>query len=382
MEMINFIHDECDKRNRESPTTDNRLDNSIPTMSLSTISCDREEEDFMQVLTEKTETVFGRSVPPLMASVFGEFVRNILFEHHYDLEKLRFKEKLTMNSIDAFVRDLQATHDSVDAFRAAWDGKVQLVKDFLGQYPTFKDKPGPWGTTLLYSAARNNKISVVEYLVSDARCSVNAQNQQHFERALSTETITAADYQVSPKFGSTALHGACFAGHLRVVQYLIEHGANYFIRNQAEETSVLNAELHPDIVEYLRNLLNRGYLKEQSKLPETPITQMNQRSSKDCVWEFLPFLERRWLPFQENESNELNQSLVVNEGQQFNREIQWNMTHTVSMVQFLRRGNQQEDLAWIRCRGSSILNFDCYALWQLLFLKHPNGKSNSNDRMS
>ena len=359
-----------------------KVSNANPNIMMQTVSCSSEDDEFMQKLTDKIETLFKRSLPPLIGGIYGDFIRSVLFEYHYDLEQLRFKEELAMNNLDAFVRDLQATHDSFDAFQAAWHGSVQLVETFLNEFPTFKDKPGPWGTTLLYSAARNNHKPVVQYLLEDARCSVNAQNKQHLERALLSATITAADYQVLPTLGSTALHGACYGGHLAVVEYLINHGADYFIRNQAEENALANAEFYPDLVKYFRNLLNLGYLKEEVRLPETRITQVDQKSSKDCIWEFLPSRDSAWLPFQENEANRLRQSLLVKEGKPFEREIQWNMAYTVSMIQFFRRGNQQDELAWIRCRGSSIFNFDCHALWQLFFVEHPKVQPNSSGRMS
>ena len=73
---------------------------------------------------------------------------------------------------------------SIDAFQAAWNGNLSIVKEFIKNYPTFKDKPGLWGTTLLYSAARNNHMNIVKYLIEIAQCSVNAQNEQHLEKAL------------------------------------------------------------------------------------------------------------------------------------------------------------------------------------------------------
>ncbi|CAF4393255.1 unnamed protein product, partial [Rotaria magnacalcarata] len=35
-----------------------------------------------------------------------------------------------------------------------------------------------------------------------------------------------------------------------------------------------------------------------------------------------------------------------------------------------------KNLAWVRCRGSSIANFDCYALWQIMIVEHKNLKPN------
>jgi hypothetical protein len=188
---------------------------------------------------------------------------------------------------------------------------------------------------------------------------------------------------VSPKAGSTALHAACFGGYLEIVQYLIEHGANYFIRNQAEETPIMNGEHHQHIIKYFQNFLNLGYTKREHDLPSTPIVEGINQSMKDCVWEYKPFSDSTWSVFNIDASKELNESLIVEPGQQFKQEIYITMSstiYTVSTFRFLRSGrdqDQNEDLAWIRCRGSSILNFDCYAIWQILLIKHPQSKSDS-----
>jgi ankyrin repeat protein len=191
-----------------------------------------------------------------------------------------------MNILHIFLNELEGVRDSFDGFQAAWKGNLSDVKEFINKYPTLKDQPGPWGTTLLYSAARNNLIPLVKYLVDDAQCSVNAQNQQHIERALSKEMITDPNYQVLPRHGSTALHAACFGGHLDIVKYLIQHNANYYIRNQAEETAIMNGEHHQHIIEYFQNFLNLGYTKREHDFPSTAIVEGTNQSIKDCLWKY------------------------------------------------------------------------------------------------
>ena len=123
------------------------------------------------------------------------------------------------------------------AFQAAWDGDQSAVEAFIKKYPTIKDKSGVWGTTLLYSAARNNRLQLVDYLLKRAKCSVNAQNQQHIMRALPNGTISDESFDPNPTAGSTALHGACYNGHLDVVKLLIERGADYFLTNHSDENT-------------------------------------------------------------------------------------------------------------------------------------------------
>jgi hypothetical protein len=347
-------------------------------VDIDTISCNRHEEQWMAELTKKIEIPLTKSLPKLSAG-FRQFLLNCLFEYHYDHDQSQFKKILTMNRLYPFLNDLQATRDALDAFRAAWDGNTQLVEVFLDKYPTFKDKPGPWGTTLLYSAARNNQLVVVNYLLRKMHCSVNAQNRQHIQRALRMDIITASDFKVDPSAGSTALHGACYGGHLEIVKELMDHDANYFIRNQAEETPIMNAIRWPHIIKYFQDLLNRGYIEEQPDLPESPITKIDGKRRKDCIWDFLPFNDyETWLPFETSEVQQLNELMMVKDGEQFRTEYQWNISQTTYMDRFLQSG---ESLAWVRCRGSSIFNFDCFALWQIFYLKHPNGKYDKDDCM-
>ncbi|CAF4384871.1 unnamed protein product, partial [Adineta steineri] len=159
---------------------------------------------------------------------------------------------------------------SIDAFPAAWNGDLDIVKKFIKKYPTFKDKPGLWGTTLLYSSSRNNKMNVVQYLIETAKCSINAQNEQDPEKGLLTTTSTSSKHiNVNPTAASTALHGACYNGHLNVVKYLVEHGADYSIKNQAAETPIMNGERHKHIQEFFQNHLVLGYSRSSKSLPKT-----------------------------------------------------------------------------------------------------------------
>ncbi|CAF5026788.1 unnamed protein product, partial [Rotaria sp. Silwood1] len=261
----------------------------------------------------------------------------------YRGKKKKFNENLTVGNLLEFLNDLEAIRDSINAFKAAWNGGLDRVKEFLAKNPTYKDKPGPWGTTLLYSAAKN-----------------------------------AHDYKVIPKAGSTALHGACFAGHLDVVKYLVEHSANYFIKNQAEETPLENIEQNLHIAEYFKTIINPGYSKQRTNLPTMPIIQGSIRPGEDCIWEYKSLFDDEWIAFDDNKSKHLSKSLVIKQGEKFQHEVHLSVhavDDSVSLSRFLR--NQQANMEWVRCRGSSILNFDCFALWQVQFVNYPKAQSNN-----
>ncbi|CAF1092781.1 unnamed protein product [Adineta steineri] len=319
------------------------------------------------------------------SGICKKYLLNLLHQYEYDDQEKKLKSFFNQSILSAFQRDLQGMLSSIDAFLAAWNGDLNVVEEFIKKYPTFKDKPGLWGTTLLYSSAKNNRMNIVKYLIETAKCSINAQNEQDLEKGLLTTTSTSSEsISYNPTAASTALHGACFNGHLNVVKYLIEHGADYSIKNQASETPIMNGERHKHIQDFFRNLLVLGYSRKSKSLPETTILKEKKLEIVDCIWEYKPFEDEKWYPFSPSESNELHQSLIVKPNEKFKYEVFLRLRaaiYSVSTIQFLRSGkddNRENNLAWVRCRGSSILNFDCYALWQIMFTKHTAVKSKSS----
>ena len=216
--------------------SNNLLTNLVLNNNVNAFSFNPEENEILTLLTEKIEGILRNALSSLDDRC-KKYLFNMLYEYQYDRDERKFTSSLTMNNLHAFLNDLESTRSSLDAFIAAWEGKVAPVREFIKAYPQFKDKPGIWGTTLLYSAARNNHLQLVDYLISTARCSVNAQNEQHVEKVLATSPVLASDFVDAPTAGSTALHGACYYGHLDVVKYLIEHGADYYITNHSRRKS-------------------------------------------------------------------------------------------------------------------------------------------------
>ncbi|CAF1491657.1 unnamed protein product, partial [Didymodactylos carnosus] len=329
-------------------------------------SLNNDENELLDTLTTEIETTLNQYLPHL-SQICLNYLLNFFHPYHYDQQTRTFSQLLTINVLHPFCRELKGLFASVNAFPAAFSGKLSVVKEFIKTYPTFKDKPGLWGTTLLYSAARNNHLTIVRYLLSDARCSVNAQNQHDITFSLAT-----GDFIPNATAGSTALHGASYNGHLEMVQLLIQHGADYFRLNQAIETPIENGEFRSSIKEFFKNFLILGYsltpLPSSTKLPNKPISEEKQLI-RDCQWEYKLFQDSEWFQFANEESNELQQSLLDFTTSDIHLTVQQNI-YNVSMVKFLQSGKDSTP-AWIRCRGSSILNFGIYSLWQMMLIEHP-----------
>ena len=357
---------------QDAPVAETPADANIYSFTL-----DHWEENLMSDFKRDVEQIFNEQIPNLNPPCQAYLLDHLnLF--NYNDEKKEFTDQLNIGMLDSFVRELQSCLDSIDAYRAAFNANKTEVEKFIEKYPASKDKSGLWGTTLLFSAARNGHLDLVRHLIEIHGCSINAQNQQNILRASGQDY-----YDTNARAGSTALHGACYYGHLHVVKYLIEHGADYYIKNQAGETAIMHVLLHPNISEYFRELLIFGYSSKSTDFPEEPIAEKENSQIIDCIWEYNPFGDQRWFTFSPPESSKLQQSLILKPDQEFQREICLEVpkgVYGISLMKFLRSGrnlNYADKLAWIRCRGSSFLNFNCYALWQIFLTKHPQALTDS-----
>jgi len=278
------------------------------------------------------------------------------------------------------------------AYPAALYGDLTTVKKFIKYYSNYKDKSGFWGTTLLWSAARQNHFDIVEYLIESAGCCVNAQNQSDLNYVLISDNDTARTdcaplgYDPDPKAGSTALHAACFNNHLKIVEYLIGKGANYFIRNQLGETPIQNGRNHPSIQQFFKNYLVTSYINSSDALlPDATVLNCYDRQPNNCIWEYKPINGLKWEEFTLGEQMTLSTALMpVIDEQTFNTTIYLSVngsTYPVNLPKFFRGSKNQEPnpldkdkQAWIRCRGSSIANFDIHCIWQLMFVQYETTK--------
>jgi hypothetical protein len=347
-------------------------------INIHAFSVDRWEEELMDGIKRDLEQLLQEQLNQLKSYCRTYFV-DLLNQFNYNDGKKEFTEVFNIGMLNPFARELQSVLDSIEAYQAAWNGNATKVGEFIKNYPDMKDKSGLWGTTLLYSAARNNRLNLVNQLIDTHQCSVDAQNQQHILGALAASGHGPGYYDTNTKAGSTALHGACFAGHLEVVQSLITHGANYYIKNQGGETPLAHALLHQHIFDYFRELVVLGYSSKSDILPEEPIHDNAGSQKPDCVWEYKPFADEKWYNFSLPECETLQQALKLQPDKDFHREIYLKVPkgiYGVKLMNFLRSGrdlNYAENLAWVRCRGSSLFNFSCYALWQIFLTKHPDG---------
>ncbi|CAF4744834.1 unnamed protein product [Rotaria sp. Silwood1] len=120
-----------------------------------------------------------------------------------------------------------------------------------------------------------------------------------------------------------------------------------------------------------------GYsIAASERIPNQPIMDNDRRPIQDCMWEYKPIQDPKWYKFTATEATSLHKALLPSK--EFQQQVYLKVArglYSVSIIEFLRSGRHeqhpQKNMAWVRCRGSSILNFDCFSIWQMMLTQHP-----------
>ena len=371
--------------------SDPLFDNSVQNINVNTFTVDMEEEEWLDALTSDIGNTLKDRMPHL-SRLCAEYLEQFFHEYHFDKEKRVFTEGFTASILHNFLHNLKGLLMAASAYPAALKGDEKTVRKFLELHSNYKDKSGFWGTTLLWSAARGGHFSIVKHLIESAGCSVNVQNQTDINYTLLHDNDAATlPYSPDPKAGSTALHAACFSQNVKIVEYLIGKGANYFVRNQLGETPIQNGQNYPIIRKFFQEYLVLTYTNvEHPPLPSDSILDCHDRKPDNCVWEYKPVSGVEWEKFTPTEHSTLSAALKpVPDSQKFEPTTYLTVgqgTFSVQLLTFLRGGKNQDpnpsprdSQAWIRCRGSSVANFDIHCVWQLMLVKH-DGKNQAEIR--
>ena len=383
--------------NGSNATADPLLESFVQNNDAYAFSVDEDERDMLALLTNHIQHILQEHWSKF--SVYcSNYIGESLHPYEFDAEKRSFTEILSPNLLYPLKHTLKSLLVAAHAYPAALRGKQEIVEAFLRKYPEYKNKPGFWGTTLLYSAAKGNWLNLVRTLVETFGCSVNAKNQGDLNYLLIDDyhakgkRTSLLPYKPDPRLASTPLHAACYNNNLETVKYLFEKGADYYSRNQLGETPIQNGRDHKAIQNFFREKLISSYVNPSScNLPQSPTLECYDRRPTDCIWEYKPIKSFEWEVFTPAEHEVLSAALhPVGNRASFDPTTYLNVRkgiYNVNILIFFRAGRNQDpnpkkedSSAWIRCRGSSILNFNMYCNWQLMFVKYDSKhKSNPNN---
>ncbi|CAM2721829.1 unnamed protein product [Rotaria socialis] len=324
---------------------------------------------FNKQMMENLTNVINNKLKCLLDTLslkYQDYFLDFFNDYNYDYSKGIFNETIKIYILEQLSEDLNGIIYSFDAFKSSFDGNFSVVKNFIEKYPKYKDKCSIYDTTLLYSSSRNNYFHIVKYLIEQGKCFINIQNRKYNR-----------NNQLNGTSGSTALHAACFYGHLNIVKYLIDNGANYFIKNHLEETPIQNGLSNRNIREFFENFLILNYL--DLNLPQSTIFDNNEMKL-NSIWEYKTINGNQWILFDNNQSNRLRNALISIENEEFNMNIN-NYLYSISLMKFLSSqisNSSINEYLWIRCRGSSIENFHIYSTWQIMFNEYLSIKINKS----
>ena len=162
------------------------LEPNIPVRDESTEVITVDEEDLvffspavdvnssMMNLTQKIQTMIVELRSRISESI-SDYLLDVLYPFHFQVD--RFNQPLTENLLPRLKQSLNTLIDSLKAYTAAEAGNVADVKAFFENYAEWKNKPLLNGFTLIYVAASNDRRSLLEYMIEQAGCEINVQNQ-------------------------------------------------------------------------------------------------------------------------------------------------------------------------------------------------------------
>lgn len=135
---------------------------------------ERDVNSSMMNLTLKIQTMIVELRSRISGSI-SDYLLDVLYPFHFQDD--RFNQPLTENLLPRLKQSLNTLIDSLKAYTAAEVGNEADVKAFFENYAEWKNKPLLNGFTLIYVAASNDRRSLLEYMIEQAGCEINAQNQ-------------------------------------------------------------------------------------------------------------------------------------------------------------------------------------------------------------
>ncbi|XP_016075253.1 PREDICTED: ankyrin repeat domain-containing protein 16 isoform X2 [Miniopterus natalensis] len=167
-------------------------------------------------------------------------------------------------------------------FRLVQEGRLCALREEL-QRAGRAGFPGPAGDTLLHCAARHGRRDILAYLAEAWDMDLEATNRDYkrpLHEAASMGHRDCVQYLLGrgavvdclKKADWTPLMMACTRKNLKVIQDLVEHGANPLLKNKDGWNSfhIASREGDPSVLQYLLTVCPDAW-KTESKISRTPL---------------------------------------------------------------------------------------------------------------
>ncbi|CAF5030086.1 unnamed protein product, partial [Rotaria sp. Silwood1] len=102
-----------------------QLNNNIYTFVLS-----NEENELLSTLTSAIQGILNLCLPDL-SQMGSNYLCDFFHTYHYDSKRRKFTSSLSMGVLHSFHRELQGLLASLEAFPAAFNGQLDVVKKFI-----------------------------------------------------------------------------------------------------------------------------------------------------------------------------------------------------------------------------------------------------------
>ncbi|CAF4777046.1 unnamed protein product, partial [Rotaria sp. Silwood1] len=102
-----------------------QLNNNIYTFALS-----NEENELLSTLTSTIQGILKHNFKHLSEKCLN-YIFNFFHTYHYDSKRQEFTSSLSMGVLHSFHRELQGLLASLEAFPAAFNGQLDVVKKFI-----------------------------------------------------------------------------------------------------------------------------------------------------------------------------------------------------------------------------------------------------------
>ena len=210
--------------------------------------------------------LYSLSLKVISNNIQGDITQQLENAHSLDVDS---------NSKKNIIEDLETTHiqDFIDGDMQlkgsyfeyyVYNKNIETIKIILKYYPELVDIPNTsyFGQTPLYNASSCSNYQLVQLLL-EYGADPNIQDHEDIESALMNSAyyndVKVADLllqygancDLQNRFNETALHIACWRGHLNIVKLLLKYDANPFMKSSFKNN---NTPLKLAIIKGFKNI--------------------------------------------------------------------------------------------------------------------------------